>query len=272
MVIIAIPFLLGCIALAAWAVKGTENESPDNCKINPYAEPKSPNSAYSIIEERRKAEQKRKEQEEKERQERILKEKSEKLNESIKKAMKEETHPSIKQLLKTMLETEVVDDVSYEEKKWLFNNGKLRILSEIEQHEHELKEKYYHDHPEAFDSECKKVNAAACWLPFIFGFLLCLGQCTQSNGGSINGAEAIFIIPLCLIVALIFGLIGMGFGHKANLEKAKQYNINNERTAYERRELGLCKVAGIASAVDIMHHAKNTVKDIANVDSWKEMK
>ncbi len=261
---VVVTFFIACISLAFWAVKGKADECQNDYGKSFYYVDKI-SLAYKELEEREREEKRRRDEEERARKAEILANKTKSLNESIQRAIKEEKSPNIKELLKSILETAVEDEFSYEEKAWLFNYGRLRKLSEIEQHEHELKEKYYADHPEAFDTECKKVNAAACWIPFFLIFFLIL-----SRAGS--EGEAIVLAPFALVAALFAGLIGMGFGHKANLDRAKEYDIDNERTAYERKELALTKAGLLFTTVSTLHHAKKNLKEIADVDSWKKSK
>ena len=265
---VAVTFIITCICLAFWAVGSKDNKEQQQIAGSLYSN--NPSSAekvslaYKELEEKEREEKKQREKEDNERKQKILAEKTKTLNESIQKAMKKEKSPNIKELLKTILETPVGDEFSFNEKSWLFNDGKLRKLSEIEQHEHELKEKYYDEHPEVFDSECRKVNTAALWIPFFIVFFMVVG--TVSND------EFIMIFPFAIIAAMFAGLVGMGVGHKVNLERAKEYNIDNDRTAYERKELMLTKAGLLFTTVSTLHHAKKNLKDIVNVDSWKEMK
>lgn len=258
-----VTFIVALICLIFWVVRGKADECSPQMNEAPSSVDKI-SLAYKELEEREiKA---KKQQEEIETAKRLeeLSSKTKSLNELIKKAIEREKSPNIKELLTSILNNPVVDDFSFEEKAWLFNNGNLRKLSEIEQHEHELKEKYYDEHPDVFDSECKKVNAAACWLPFFLIFFLIIGAGRAD--------EAFLLAPFALIAALFAGLVGMGVGHKINLDRAKEYNIDNNRTAYERKELALTKAGLLFTTVRTLHHAKKNLKEFANVDSWKEMK
>lgn len=235
-------------------------------------EPPSLGKAFEEITEQRKRETEAKEREERQKALDELAAKNKKLDARIQKEIDKCGSENIKFLLKSLQSEVVVDEFSYSEKEWLFNDGNLRDLGELEQHKHDLKKMHYHEHPEDFDKECRQTNAAYFLIPFIFVFILCMGTCSEETGGIDDPVSWILIGPIALFLALGAAIIGMGAGHKKNLNKAEKYDIHNARTAYERKELNTLIVGGAASGLHLMHHAKKNLKEISNPDGWKEMK
>lgn len=268
--VIAIISLLLLVALII--VLGLLPKERKNCNTSPPKESPSIEKAIEEITEKRKRDAEIEQYKEQQEKYNEIMAKDTKLNSLIEKEILKCESENIKFLLRELQKEDAVDELTFSEKEWLFNNGELRDESEIIQHEHELKEMYYQEHPEVFDQECKQTNAAFFLVPFVAIFILCMGQCSNKAGGIGDPAAWLLIGPFALFLALGGAIIGLSAGHKSNLKKAEEYHINNSRTDYEKKELNALKVGGVASAIYMLHHAKSNLDEIRNPDSWKEMK
>lgn len=143
---------------------------------------------------------------------------------------------------------------------YLYNDGNLRSDEEADYMEHYFATK---DKRENYDSERHKINTIAFWVPFLVVFIL---FCIIFHD--------ILLTPVSLLFGLIAGLIGMIIGHSINIKKAEEYCISKSdpRVKDEIAKRRTAIIAGISSGVAVGHHAKNTIKDIANVDGWSEIK
>lgn len=84
----------------------------------------------------------------------------------------------------------------------------------------------------------------------------------------------IVAIPFALILSLLASMVGMLIGYTVNISRAKSYDIpnNDPRVQNERNKRTGGIIATITSLFCIGHHVKKNVKELADVDSWKEMK
>jgi len=234
-------------------------------------------AAQAEIEARRRAEQEaeRKKLLEKEETERKkilqkLQEKDKTLRQLIRNCCDKESNEYVKVFLKVLEEAEVKDQISYDQKEWLFNNGKLRTRKEVIDRELELKKLFYQSNPKLFEKECKTRNFLSTVIPMatITGFFVIKAGLEFGFDSPCVFLDGIFM-PSPLIS--LSGFLGLWISHKHNADLAKEYDINTTWTKYEKKELTM---AGISSALAILSLTRDTkkhVKSLLDVDSWKKL-
>ncbi len=237
-------------------LKFGERPNLNNCKTDYKS------LALQEIEEQRKQERLKKEEEERLRAEEELKQKSEKLNVQIQEAINLTKSQNIKLLLQDILNSPVKDKSSLIEKKWLFNNGKLRTLEEIETHEHELRRIFLEEHPEYYNKMCNDRNIKYGVVGFMIG---CFSVAfTEINKGLLG------------LPCLFTGLLGVAFAecisHSTNIKYAEEINFFSDKVYKEKTALNTYTTGSAASGLYLLHHTKKSLKEISNPDSWKEMK
>lgn len=158
--------------------------------------------------------------------------------------------------LELLLNIKINSSQDYEEVNFRYNNGLLRSESEINTF---LKERNYN----RFNSQRHIVNALAFFIPFTTSFIIVF----------IAMDFPLFGVPIGLFVGLFFGYIGMMIGYSINKSNARDLGLENT-PAYQdednKQKIGI--VSGILAGRSIYKHTKGAVKDIMNVDGWKEMK
>ena len=165
-----------------------------------------------------------------------------------------------KKVLEQILNIPIFVESDYERVSFMYNNGQLRSNDEV--HNFDLK-KTYHTRQAQYNRSRHKTNAIAFWAPFWGVFLI-----------SAAAFGDVIFLPVALLFALIAGYIGMMIGYKINVDKATIYELPKDDPAVvdEKRKLTTSVVAGAVSAGSIVHNTKKAVKDVTNVDSWKELK
>lgn len=160
-------------------------------------------------------------------------------------------------LLKRKVET--IDD--YIQLDYLYNDGKLRSSEEADYMERYFK---YQNERNNYDKERHKINTLSFVIPFLSIFFI---TCAATN-------NIIFGIPLGLLFGLSGALIGMSIGYSINIKKANEYGMphNDPRVVQEINKRRASILAIIGVTITTAHHTKNAVKDVINVESWKEMK
>ena len=158
-----------------------------------------------------------------------------------------------KKVLSEILKIKVQNKEDYEKKVWLFNDGNLRTNKEISTKWHQ----------ENYDAERHITSIIAFMLPFIAIMLLIL--ILSGNPG---------LLFFGLIPAGIAGIFGATLGHSANITSAELYGIPSDdpRVLAEKTAKNIAIASGVATTIHAVRKTKNAVKDIANVDGWKEMK
>lgn len=195
-------------------------------------------------------------------QEQIIKDnfiiKKEELRDRIKKDMEMSDDYIRKKVLREILNIPILVESDYERVKFMYNNGRLRSNSEV--HNFDLS-RSYNERKKAYDSSRHKTNAIAFWGPFLPTLLM---FCLIFND--------IMFFPVALLIALIAGYIGMMIGYKTNIDNAKDFELpaNDPSVVDEKHKLTSSAIGGAIAAGSIVHNTKKAVKDIANVDSWKE--
>ena len=175
---------------------------------------------------------------------------------------RETTEDLIRQkVLDKLLNIEISNKTELERVIFLYNKGELRSNEEVENYDKQL---LYETERINFDQERHKVNFAAFVIPFLSVGLITMIACN----------DILFGIPLGLLFGLIGGFFGTLIGYKINLNKAKEYGIPDDNPSVQNEKLKhkIGVASGIAAGISIYHNTKNTIKDIKNVDSWKEMK
>lgn len=256
-------FLIGAIA---YVVYKALNEKNENVKIfhNGTTVELSPSEYEDYLKQKRLKQQK--EEEEKQRlqfqQQEELKQKVSELNSKIKDVYCKADNAADEKSIYQILQMEALTEQEYEHKKWLFNDGKFRTASEVQEYESQLKPYTAEDfHREAF-----LTNLLAFFVPFIIvvGLIMLLS----------DHKVWFIILPFAVLFGLIASLITMSLGHSVNLDKAESHGIpdSDPQVQFEKREQEVAKIATIASAAHIAHHTKKNIKKLSNPDSWEKMK
>lgn len=166
-----------------------------------------------------------------------------------------------KKVLENLLERkiETIDDLA--KLDFLYNDGKLRTNEEADYIERFFK---YQKERENFDQHCHKVNVYSFLIPFFCVFII---TCLFAQ-------DIIFGPLLGLTFGLFASLIGAYIGHDSNIQDAEEYCVPNDNPRLRNEILNkkAAIMAIISSSVVTGHHIKKAIKDIANVDGWKEMK
>lgn len=206
---------------------------------------------------------KREEEERKEREE--FEKKVKELNDKILEQYKICTNDKIKELFYLIYCLEANNETDYQEKLWQFNDGELRTPNEVEEHLEELKKSDYYKSGD-FDFTCMLVNFIAFSIPFFSSLFITI---------AVIGWNLWFIgLPIGLLLGLLGALIGMTIGHKINISNAENHNVpaSNPNVQFSKKELNIAKIASPLAAIGILHHIKKGIKDISNVDGWKDIK
>lgn len=164
-----------------------------------------------------------------------------------------------KKVLEQILNIPIFVESDYERVSFMYNNGRLRSNDEV--HNFDLK-KTYHTRQAQYNKVRHRTNAIAFWVPFWIAFLLFAAL-----------FKDIIFLPVALLFALIAGYIGMMIGYSINIDEAKAYELppNDPAVVDEKRKLTTSAIDGAIAAGYIVHNTKKAVKDVTNVDSWKEL-
>ena len=165
-----------------------------------------------------------------------------------------------KKVLDEILSYSIITEEDYERVEFMYNDGRLRSNEEV--HSYDLS-RTYKIRQDAYNKTRHKVNTIAFLIPFLFTLVI---FCLIFND--------IMFFPVALLFALIVGYIGMMIGYKINVDDAKNYELdaNDPNVIDEKRKLTSSAIGGTIAAGSIIHNTKKAVKDITNVDSWKELK
>lgn len=168
-----------------------------------------------------------------------------------------------KQVFNSLLQTEIKNETDYERLQFVYNDGKLRSNEEVNDYDWQIQCQKYREN---FNTERHKVNIIAFFLPFTLTFTFFTALLWKSW-------RYISLLPSAFL-AFIAGHIGMIVGYKINLSNAELYGIPKDDPAVkaERIKKTSAVIGGAVAAGSIIHHTKSAVKDITNVDGWKEMK
>lgn len=158
-----------------------------------------------------------------------------------------------------LLAIPLTNESDYEHVRWLYNYGNLRTKNEI------------YVHSGQFEKDCSRSNLITFSILFVFGFFIPVIAC--SGDGDIKFGFFMGTLPgICL--GCFFGLIGLAISHHSNASAGQELNVQEAEPiiAKEIRGRNTAIASAALGAAVTMHNAKKAVKDISNVDSWKEMK
>lgn len=187
------------------------------------------------------------------------------LNKIITKSLINEKSEIKQKVLKTMIKDFTTkEDLDY--RTWLYNDGKLRSNWEVEEYEAERKKALYRSSTN-FDTSSKMTNTICFIIPFTFCFAAVMSK---------PDAKSLWFIylPIALLLASFFCFISMMIGYSLNIKRGKRKGLEDtdQRMLNEKYKRNLGAVTGAISGVSTYHHAKRSLKDFMNVESWKELK
>ena len=115
-----------------------------------------------------------------------------------------------------------------------------------------------------FENRKILVNVLSGLIPFTVGFIVVIHKCPIPYIRIMLGA----------LTGGVLSLIGMLVGRSINISKAEDLGLNKDEPSViqERTELKIGIVSTVAAGASIVHNTKQAVKDITDVDSWKEFK
>ena len=165
----------------------------------------------------------------------------------------------INKILDAILKIEINDFISYERVKFIFNDGDFRTNEEVEYFDKQFATQ---DKRDNYDKERKNISLWSFLISFLISFMI--------SAGAFND---VILLPVALLIGILFGTIGLAVGHSINLSNAKDYCIpdNDPRVQDEKHKLDAAAIALIVESASMINHSKNAVKNVTNVDSWKEM-
>jgi len=174
----------------------------------------------------------------------------------------------MKKLLTVQISTE--EELDYTE--WLFNDGNLRTNEEIRQRQQSLENTKYVLSGD-LKSDCAKRTYFFSLIPFFITcgiIVLWFYRASYHNWGP----ALFFGLPVGIVVGGFVGLIGSAIAHNINSSAAKNLNVPEADyiTRLEKVKMGVSIGAAVGAAAHTVSHAKKSVKDITNVDVWKEIK
>lgn len=118
-----------------------------------------------------------------------------------------------------------------------------------------------------YDNICFKRNLFA-WLPVIASVVIFLWAILFSDSFDITAKSLLLIFG-----AWVSSIICLIHSHSKNIDTGTSMHMQNtKRYHYEEKEETMGKVSTIASTAYIAHSIKEGVKDVTDVDNWKEMK
>ena len=167
--------------------------------------------------------------------------------------------------LTKLLKMDIKTKQDFEYVDWLFNDGLLRTEDEIKaRQKFEYNTKYLNSGQYAEDCFINKTvyGTFGFFLPFTLSLLI-----FWKKLGFLSFIPATFI-------GLFLSIVGMVIATEQNITRAKEHDvpINHPRLQHDLNERNIAKAAGIISAISIGKHTKKAIKDVTNVDSWKEFK
>ena len=187
------------------------------------------------------------------------------LNLKITRSLIEEKSVIKQKVLRTMIKDFTTkEDLEY--RTWLYNDGKLRNNWEVEEYQIKHKQEAYRNSTN-FDTSSKMTNIIC----FIIPFTICIAAVMSKPD-----AKALWFIylPIAVLVACFFTFISIMLGYSLNINRGKRKGLteNDTRLQNEKAKRNIGAVSGIAAGVSTYHHAKRSMKEFLNVDSWKELK
>ena len=144
---------------------------------------------------------------------------------------------------------------------WRYNNGALRTEEEIIKEKKRISDEIFLESGD-FEKKCNVTTLATFGIGFLGIFNFALGDAIYARDATIF----LVALPFMCIAGFITSIIG----HIINLSRAKIHNVPKTHPQVIKEGVGLatCIIAGTS----FLRHTKKAVKDITNVDGWKEMK
>lgn len=166
---------------------------------------------------------------------------------------------SKKAFLYYLLKIDITEERKFERVIFAYNDGNLRSYEELAAYDKRTEHKFLFNN---FNVIRHVVNIIFILTPF--GLVM----------KKILKIDNILIIPLGLLLSLTVSYIGSLIGNTININLADSCGISDTdpMIAKEKfkRQTGI--YAGLISCFSIFHHSKKAIKEIADVDSWKELK
>lgn len=118
----------------------------------------------------------------------------------------------------------------------------------------------------SYDEERHFTNTITIIFPFMIVFSICVGPLC-SNFSYIG-------ILIALVPSLTLTMICMIIGYTINISRAKHYNLPDDDPSVqeERTKRVGAIISSVVTGISTGRHIKKAIKDIENVDGWKEMK
>lgn len=156
-----------------------------------------------------------------------------------------------------LLRIDITDERKFQRVIFAYNDGNLRSYEELAIYDKQHKHYFIFSH---FNIIRHLINLFFILTPF--GIMM----------KKTLKVDNILLIPFGLLLSLILAYIGSLIGCTININLADSCGIaeTDGMVAKEKfkRKVGI--YSGIFSFFSISHHAKKSIKDIADVDSWKK--
>lgn len=187
------------------------------------------------------------------------------LNHNITKSLLNEKSIAKKKVLQSMVRGFTTKE-DFEYRKWLYNDGKLRSNWEVEEFKKEQKRQAYCNSTN-FDTSSKMTNVLCFVIPFTLCFAVVMSK---------PDAKSLWFLylPVAILAACFFCFISMMLGYSLNISRGKRKGLddNDTRLENEKFKRNVGAITGAVSGISSYHHAKRSMNDFLNVDSWKELK
>lgn len=174
--------------------------------------------------------------------------------------------------LKTLLDKDVRNENDYEYLSWRYNYGNLRTSNEkMEQARREAAKEYKESGQMEKDIRNDKIHGffAPFILALILGFVI-----LASLIGCLDYGDWIVCLFLASIPATVAGLIGLAVSTDVSTKRAMDIGVpaNDKRIKEEKAKQTALTISLVAGAASNIKHAEKGLKDLENVDNWKQMK
>lgn len=173
--------------------------------------------------------------------------------------------------METLLNVRITTPELLEYNEWLFNYGNLRTDEEIAQRNKEVHDDYYVRSGQ-FGKDCAKTSFAAYAVPFVIGFVIPVAWCCSEFKDFGFGVFMGFLPGI--IVGSFFALIGGAIGHSMNVSAGKALSTPAAAPVIRDQQIkrGAAITGAVVGATSAYRNTKRAVKDLTNVDGWKQMK
>lgn len=181
------------------------------------------------------------------------------LTDRMKEDYENTSDKSKKAFLYYLLKIDITDERKFERVIFAYNDGELRSYEELAVYDKRIEHSFLY----------KNFNVIRHIVNMLF-ILTPLGLIMKKT----LKVDNILLLPFGLLSSLILSYIGSLAGNTVNIHLAEKCGIDENDSAVVKekfkRSSGI--YAGIFSIFSTLNHTKKAVKDIADVDSWKELK